>query len=232
MTWEFFLIQWMPAIIQAIATILAAIIGAWMVGGSFKRVIKQDMIPMLHTYLDKSHSSHEIMQKAKKSIFVVVSLGNHFLKENSEHIQEYLDNGVKLYFLMHNETKGRELKGYLTNDNNIYKYRREEVVQMLLNIKKKCLNPDLVEIRESSFNFTASYIGIDIENAFGSEKCPAHAVIQVMLYQYNVRSGKSPILYLSANDNWGLFQQAAQSIKKMWDEGVPIPEVNNATENS
>ena len=100
------------SIIQASGTIVAAISGAVITGLFAKGIVKNDVPALIHTYSDKDHDVRKVIKRAKKSIYIVVTIGNHLLEEIEDDLRVCLKKGINVYFLMHNEEKGHELKEY------------------------------------------------------------------------------------------------------------------------
>lgn len=85
---------------------------------------------------------------------------------------------------------------------------------------KKGYPPDRIIVKSSSMSFTASYIAIDIDNAIQDGKIPSHALIQIMLYQYDVQSENSFLDRLSPKEGQEeVFRNTAKCISEMWNEG-------------
>ena len=128
------------------------------------------------------------------------------------------------HFLMQTKKQYYELEYYINANNEFdkqyYKQVREKSLNTLKNLKSKFSNQ--VEIKEFNSFFSASYIGIDIEQDLVTMQFPVHAIIQVMLYQYGVTAEKSPITYFSLNYNQDLFESTANSILEMWNDGTYI----------
>ena len=125
---------------------------------------------------------------------------------------------------MQTEKQFYELEYYINANNKFdkqyYKQVREKSLNTLKSLKSKF--PNQVEIKEFNSFFSASYIGIDIEQNLATMQFPAHAIIQVMLYQYGVTAKKCPITYFSLNYNQDLFESTANSILEMWNDGTYI----------
>lgn len=101
------------SIIQAGGTIIAAVLGAIITGIFAKGIVKNDVPALVHTYSDKDHDVRKAIKRAKKSIYIVVTIGNHLLKEIEDDLRACLRKGINVYFLMHNEEKAHELKEYI-----------------------------------------------------------------------------------------------------------------------
>ena len=131
---------------------------------------------------------------------------------------------------MHNEEKGHELKEYINGrevDINHTKRRINEVYTILRRLKKGRPSGRIV-VKSSSMNFTASYIAIDIDNAIYGGKISPHALIQIMLYQYGVKSEDSFLDYHSPGGGQEeVFRVTARCIRDMWDKGGKVINLDN-----
>ncbi|MCH5353759.1 MAG: hypothetical protein J1E06_09875 [Acutalibacter sp.] len=216
--------EYIVALIGAGGTVLAAILGALIASGFVSQMFKRNVLPLFRTYSDKKHDVHRLMRGATENIYFVVSLGDQLLKKYGEKMQSYLERGVKLKFLIHEESKYLELENYINDcpksDDKKLIDDRNEVLDILRGLKQKY--PKLVEIRESSLFFSASYIGIDIEENLITNERPSSSIIQVMLYQYEVQAKNSPITYFTPKTNRDLFESTAESILKMWNAATKL----------
>ncbi len=209
------------SIIQAVGTIVAAIIAAGYIGRSFEKSLSS----LLVTYSDQKHNAHKMMRWAKENIYVVAGVGDQFLEKYKDELEGYLKKGVKLRFLIQAPIQYYEFEQYINSkkkpDYLHYFEVRESTLRMLNRLRTKNSGEyaDKIEIREFPSFLTASYIGVDIEKSDFSSKWHPHAVIQVMLYQYNVEARNSPITYFSYKNNKSLFESTADSILEMWNDG-------------
>lgn len=210
------------SIIQAGGTIIAAVSGAFVTGMFAKGIVKNDVPVLIHTYSDKNHDVHKVIKRAKKSIYIVVTIGNHLLEEIEDDLRMCLKKGINVYFLMHNEERGHELKEYINGCElaiDHTKYRINEAYTILRRLKKDRLSGRII-VKPSSMNFTASYIAVDIDNAIQDGEIPPHALIQIMLYQYGVRSENSFLDCLSPKGSQEeVFRSTAKCISEMWNKG-------------
>ena len=213
------------SIIEAGGTIIAAISGAIITGLFARGIVKNDVPALIHTYSDKSHDVRKVIRRAKTSIYIVVTIGNHLLNEIEKDLRASLKKGINVYFLMHNEEKGHELKEYINSCEVDIKYTKDKIneVYTILRRLKKGRPSGRIVVKSSSLNFTASYVAIDIENAIYGGKIPPHALIQIMLYQYGVQAADSLLDCLSPRkDQEEVFRNTAKCISDMWREGKPI----------
>lgn len=215
-------IEYIVALIGAGGTVLAAILGALIAGGYISKMFNRNVLPLFRTYSDERHDAHKLMRRAKESIYFVVSIGDELLKKYEKEMKSYLRRGVKLKFLIHEEAKYFELEDYINGSLEVDKEEsidsRNAAMEKLRLLKKK--DSTLVEIRESSLFFSASYIGIDIEKKQTTDEWPSSSIIQVMLYQYEVQANNCPITYFTPETNRNLFESTAESIIAMWDNAV------------
>lgn len=216
--------EYIPSIIQAVAAIISSVLGAFIAAGYISKIFKTNLSPLFRTYSDNRHDAHKIMRTAKNSIYIVAAVGDQFLEKYEKHIEKYLKKGISIRFLMQTEKQFYELEYYINANNKFdkqyYKQVREKSLNTLKSLKSKF--PNQVEIKEFNSFFSASYIGIDIEQNLATMQFPAHAIIQVMLYQYGVTAKKCPITYFSLNYNQDLFESTANSILEMWNDGTYI----------
>lgn len=98
------------SIVQAGGSIIAAVSGAIITGQFAKGIVKNDVPALIHTYSDENHDVHKVIKRAKKSIYIVVTIGNHLLEEIEDDLRVCLKQGINVYFLMHSEDKEHELK--------------------------------------------------------------------------------------------------------------------------
>lgn len=216
--------EYISALIEACGVVLGAVLGALIAGGYISKMFKSNLLPLFQTYSDEKHDVHRLMRKATENIYIVVSVGDKLLSKYEKRILSYLKRGVKLKFLMHEKAKFLELENYINAssklDENDYTDYRNKALEILWAFKRNY--PELVEIRESSLIFSASYIGIDIEENLITNEWPSHSMIQVLLYQYHVKPKDSPITYFYPKANRELFRRTAQCIFDMWDAATEI----------
>lgn len=203
------------AIIQAVATILAAIIGVTYAG----KIVKKTAEARFFNYTDKKHDLHKVMRKAKKSITVIANCGDAFLTTYYNNLINYIKNGVQINFLLLDINNYTYMDKYTTGKNNADYDALETSLQILSDLKRQYTNKVLIKV----FNdvLTASYIGIDLEQNLIDNSWPETALIQVMSYQFNTRPGKSPITYISPREK-EQFQIIVDSMFEIWDCGDAV----------
>lgn len=216
--------EYISALIEACGVVLGAVLGALIAGGYISKMFKSNLLPLFQTYSDEKHDVNNLMRKATENLYIVVSIGDRLLDKYENQILSYLKRGVKLKFLIHEKTKFFEMENYINassqlNENDYIDYRNK-ALEILRGFKRNY--PKLVEIREFPLIFSASYIGVDIEENLITNEWPSHSMIQVLLYQYNVKTKDSPITYFSPKANRELFRRTAQCILDMWDVATKI----------
>ncbi|MBE7063987.1 MAG: hypothetical protein E7390_09425 [Ruminococcaceae bacterium] len=200
------------AIIQAVATVLAAIIGVSYAG----KIVKKTTEAHFFNYMDEKHDSHKFMRKAKSSITIIANCGDEFLKKFYSNLMQYVKKGVQINFLLLDMDNYAYMDKYTTGKNNADYDALETSLHLLSKLKRE--NPDKITIKVFHSVLTASYIGIDLEQNLLDNTWPSTALIQVMSYQFNTRPGKSPITYVSPQAK-EQFQTIVDSIFAIWDCG-------------
>lgn len=198
------------AIIQAMGTILAAIVAAFFA----KTIVKKDIKPILQSYSDKSHDLRKMIEKARHNIVIVVAAGDKLLSKYEDTIKEKLDSRVHVYYLFLERQKFLEMAQYMQGKavEDTSDYDRAKHILNRLHAEYE----DCVRARVFPYFMAASYIGIDIP--FESEQgyVFTESVIQTMLYQYRVMAKDDPITYISLKKNERHYNTTIQSIKNMW----------------
>lgn len=212
--------EWVSSLIQALGTVVGAIVGALITSGYIKVIYKRNEPAIIRTYSDEDHNAHELMRKATQSIFIVVSIGDHLIEKHLNQMRIYLRKGVKLRFLIHNEVRYYELENYINADVDLnrenYKKIRNDTLEKLQRLKQDF--PKQVEIRIFCSYLTASYIGIDIGKDETFNEWNSNSTVQMMVYQYGVKTKNNPITYFSFENNRKMFQSTVESILNMWHE--------------
>ncbi|MBQ9756988.1 MAG: hypothetical protein IJW15_01045 [Clostridia bacterium] len=203
------------AIIEAIATVLAAIIGVSYAG----RIVKKTTDAHFFNYSDEKHNLHKVMRKAKKSIMIIANCGDAFLTAYYSNLKRYAKNGVQINFLL------LDLKNYIYMDK--YTTGKEEAdydalltsLKLLSELKREF--PDRISVKIFHSVLTASYIGIDLEQDLLNNSWAPETIIQVMMYQFNTRPRKSPITYISPKAK-EQFQTIVNGMFEIWDCGEAV----------
>lgn len=218
--------NYISAIIQAIGAIIASAIGALIATGLIGKLFKKNVIPIIQTYSAKEHDVRGKLQKAKENIYVVASVGNNLFTDYNNFLRLKLNKKVKLKVLIQDEKSVHEQKKYLKGiDSDLITYegskdKRDKFLMTLFELQKDF--PDKVEIREFPFIFTASYIGIDIERDIFTGVWKDHSLVQIMIYQYGVKSKDSPLTYITPKTHNEVFKRTVKSILDMWEKGDEI----------
>lgn len=198
------------AIIQAVGTIIAAVIATFGAG----LIIKKSRESHFHAYSDEKHDVRRIMRKANVSITIVVGIGDNLLEKYKEDIIRYIKRGICVNYLLQDYEHFCQLENYIEGkDPNTERW--ESTVEIIKELKNE--NP--LYFRAEWFHdlLTASYIGIDID-----EPTSPAAVIQAMIYQYHTKAEKAPITLISAKTDLQEFNTTVGTIHKMWEEGTPL----------
>ena len=210
------------SLIEAIGTIVAAGVGAFIAGDYISKVFKRDIAPKFQKYADKRHDASSIMNKAEESIYIIVSIGDQLLKKHEDDFKSYLKSGVRLKFIIHKEEKYYELEEFINSDvrtkRGFYSQIRRETIDKLRKLKQG--HKGLVEIREFDSILTVSYIGVDIEG--DGDKWRRSAMIQLMPYQYKVQTRNNPIIRVTPKENLVHFETAKKCIIDIWKKGMPL----------
>ncbi|MDD5903390.1 MAG: hypothetical protein PUC64_00250 [Clostridium sp.] len=209
-------------IISSIIESCGVIIGALIAGGYISSAFKRYAIPLFHTYSDGDHNVCNLLRKAQNNIYFVMSIGDKFLSKYEQQLRIYLNRRIKVNILIHSENEYYKFENYICDDSCSYDFPsiRKETLAKLRKLATDY--PELVEVREFSSFFAASYIGIDIEQDVLTGQWPSHSMLQMMVYQYKVNCANSPISVLSIRSNRDLFISTANCILNMWDAGSRI----------
>lgn len=201
------------ALIEAMGTILAAAIGVGWLG----KIVKKNMDTYFFSYSDTKHDLHRIMRRAKNSLTIVVAYGDRLLESYGNEIESYLKRGIQVEYLMLDREHAFSL------DRDYYQKKEQETAEALdrtLRKLEKLSQYENLQIRESNLFLSASYIGVDLYEPL--EKRGVSPVIQVMIYQFGIRTPQSPITYLFPDANPRQFETTAECIQKMWEHGKPL----------
>lgn len=219
----------LSAIIGALGTITAAVLA--MV--SARRIVKKEIRPLFSTYSDKDHDVRSLLEKAKRNIVVVVSIGDILLEKHGDIIQRKLQSGVHVYYLLQRDPALSSMEEYLHGPNYDKKgYASkcyQEIISMFQNWHADGVDVDsnghnYLHVREFNNFLSASYIGIDIATPFSNIKLDtSHSVIQVMQYQYRVAPKDSPIVPFLPERDKKQYESTKHSINIMWEAAYNIP---------
>lgn len=215
------------ACIQAVGTIIAAIIGV----GILERIIHKEIVPNLFSYSEPSHDLWKILRLAKKEVIIVVAYGDRLLQMYETHFLKLLRKEVEIKFLMlYPEDAVKMAINYMhVSSNNPPSVQdvSNEILNSLDILEKlhKKYGGNGLKIRQTHLPLSASYIAVDIpEDDYDvSNKVQfRESVIQMMVYQFGVRSKDAPIVYLAPKINEKQFGKASESIQNMWFQATPL----------
>ena len=205
----------MPAFIEAVGMIIAAIVGVVIAEKRFgKRFTNYD---------DRSYDINKIMRKAQHDIYIVTICGHHLLRNYYSQFIRYMDKGVKIYYLLLDVRRYIEMDRYVDKNTPGNFDSMRESLEWLIKLKNQY--PKMIEIRESKNFLTASYVGIDLEN-FMENKINGifdkNIVIHMMPYQYQTRPRYSPIQHIYYSEDKETFEKSTESIFALWDSGETV----------
>lgn len=207
----------LSAAIQAIGTIIAALIAAF----AARKIIK-DVRPLFHSYSDPSHDLRDITQKAESDVFIVVAMGDRLLEKYQSELERLLQNGIRIRYLLLDVRPFQELELYMHGhpaDEKAY----YDVLSALYTLQRSY--PRRFEARLFDDLMPASYIGVDVwPNPLLSPSILPSSVIQTMIYQYHIPAKDLPITYLSPKTNKQHYKATVSSMKEMWTAATPLPE--------
>lgn len=217
------------SVIGAVATIIAAILSAGFLG----KIIHKEIAPNFFSYSEPRHNLWRILRTAKSEIAIVVAYGDKLLETQKAHLLLLLRKGIQINYLMlapkaaldmsacfmqppppGGETQASWLSKLLNTRNGI-ENALNNLEELLLRAPEKMLG------RVTELPLTASYIAVDLPSRFtGRRQCSG--LIQMMVYQYGVRSQDAPITYLTCRNEGTQFESTADSIEDMWFRATPI----------
>lgn len=203
----------LPAVIQAAGTVFAAYITVNKAG----KIVKKSMDSYFHSYTDKSFHRRNVLEGAKSDIFIATGIGNNFIEHYGDEIERKLRSGLHVRYMLLDQSRFNEMEWYLhgdfAKDSSIHRAMREN----LKALQEKY--PSLFELRFFHGYMTVSYICADI----WPNMVQNSGLIQIMLYQFNVRPKHSPIMYIDPRANEKGFITTVNSIKDMWQKSDDSP---------
>lgn len=203
------------AIIQAVGTIIAALIAAL----AARRIIK-DVRPLFHSYSDPSHDLRDITQKAESDVFIIAAVGDRLLGKYQSEFERLLQNGIRIRYLLLDTQRFHELERYM-HGHPVSEEIYHNVLNTLSHLHEKY--PHHFYARIFHDLMPASYIGVDVwPNPLLSFSFLPSSVIQTMLYQYHIPAEDLPITYLSPKTNKQHFKATVSSMKEMWVSATPL----------
>lgn len=197
------------ALIQAVGTIIAALIAAYFAN----RIAKGFKF---HTYSEAPQDICTIMQKARSDIFIIAAVGDKLLEVTEKTLEKKLQDGVRVRYMMLDISKFHEMEKYMHGSHAKSEDIRTNALAILIRLQEKY--PDSLEVRFCSQYMTASYIGIDTCPDPSREKAFLTPFIQVMIYQYHIHAKNSIILYLHETTDKKYYEATVNSMRDMWED--------------
>lgn len=216
------------AIIQAVGTIIAAIIGV----GYLEKIIHKEIVPGFFSYSEPNHDLWEILRSATTEVVFVVAYGDRMLQKHKKHLAALLRKGVMIKFLMLDPENAVRMgaeymyalqQPILSDKEDVETYINiiDGYRSSLKALKELHEGPsgEYLEVRQTKLPLSASYVAVDLPNACydDSQNAPHHRpIIQMMVYQFAVVSEHSPITYLTPQKSPEQFTNTGRSIQEMW----------------
>lgn len=225
------------AIIQAVGTIIASIIGV----GYLEKIIHKEIVPGFFSYSEPNHDLWEILRSATTEVVFVVAYGDQMLQKHKKHLETLLRKGVMIKFLMLDPENAVRMgveymyalqRPILSNKEDVERYINKEDIETYINIidgyrsSLKALkelhegsNGEYLEVRQTKLPLSASYVAVDLPDVCydDSQNTPhRRPIIQMMVYQFSVVSEHSPITYLTPQKSPEQFANTGRSIQEMW----------------
>lgn len=201
------------SIIETAGVIAAASIGV----GGLKKVAKDSFDTYFTSFSSKNHNLERIINRAEKEIMIIVTYGDNLLEEYKPLLMDRLEQGIKINFLMLNKEKARQMtEAYYNDTDEKFRSCYKKSLEHLESLSKFAG----FKVRMYELPLSASYIAIDcgIENT----RRMRDALIQIMVYQYRVKTPKAPITYLSHRTPDDILESTIDSIKEMWSTGHDV----------
>ena len=187
------------SIIETAGVIVAARIGV----GGLKKIAKDRFDTYFTSFSSKNHDLERILNRAEKEITIIVVYGDNLLETYKPLLADRLKQGIKINFLMLTKDKAQQMtKDY---------YKKS--LEYLMSLSES----NNFKVRMCELPLSASYIAIDcgIENTWRMRD----ALIQIMVYQYGVKTPKAPITYLSHGTPDDILESTIDSLQNMWSKG-------------
>ena len=195
------------SIIETAGVIAAAGIGI----GGLKKVAKDRFDTYFTNFSSKNHNLERIINRAEKEIMIIVTYGDNLLEEYKPLLVDRLEQGIKINFLMLNKEKARQMTVDYYNDTD-EKFR--SCYKKSLEHLESLSRFTGFKVRMYELPLSASYIAIDC--GIANHRRTRDALIQIMVYQYMVKTPKAPITYLSHRTPNDILESTIDSIRKMW----------------
>ena len=201
------------SIIETTGVIVAARIGV----GGLKKIAKDRFDTYFTSFSSKNHDLARILNRAEKEITIIVVYGDNLLETYKPLLADRLEQGIKINFLMLTKEKAQQMtKDYYNDSDEKFKSCYKKSLEYLKSLSKS----DNFEVKLCKLPLSASYIAIDcgIENT----RRMRDALIQIMVYQYGVKTPKAPITYLSHRTPDDILKSTIDSLRNMWSNGQGV----------
>lgn len=201
------------SIIETTGVIVAARIGV----GGLKKIAKDRFDTYFTSFSSKNHDLERILNRAEKEITIIVVYGDNLLETYKPLLADRLEQDVKINFLMLTKDKAQQMtKDYYNDPDEKFRSCYKKSLEYL-NSLSRFTN---FKVRMCELQLSASYIAIDcgIENT----RRMRDALIQIMVYQYGVKTPKAPITYLSHRTPDDILESTIDSLRNMWSNGHEV----------
>lgn len=201
------------SIIETTGVIVAARIGV----GGLKKIAKDRFDTYFTSFSSKNHDLERILNRAEKEITIIVVYGDNLLETYKPLLADRLEQGIKINFLMLTKEKAQQMtKDYYNDSDEKFKSCYKKSLEYLKSLSKS----NNFKVKMCELPLSASYIAIDcgIENT----RRMRDALIQIMVYQYGVKTPKAPITYLSHGTPDDILESTIASLRNMWSRGHDV----------
>lgn len=205
--------------IESYGTIIASIIGVVGLNG----IAKTSFETYFTNFSSKSHHLEDLFKSATKEITIITFYGDNLLEQYTPLLKRCVRNGIQLNYLLLSKDYALQMpKYYFHDDDHIVRERITLALTRLNEIKHS--SAANCHIKQWAFPLSASYIAIDAgispHRSRWIRRSNSTALIQLMIYQYGIRTPNSPITYLTYNHNPDAFENTVQSLRQMWASGL------------
>ena len=201
------------SIIETAGVIVAARIGV----GGLKKIAKDRFDTYFTSFSSKNHDLERILNRAEKEITIIVVYGDNLLETYKPLLADRLEQGIKINFLMLTKEKAQQMtKDYYNDSDEKFKSCYKKSLDYLKSLSKS----NNFKVKMCELPLSASYIAIDcgIENT----RRMRDALIQIMVYQYGVKTPEAPITYLSHRTPDDILESTIASLRNMWSRGHDV----------
>ena len=198
----------LSAIIGALGTVIAALIGAGYIGNTINKTARQ----FFFNYSDRAHDLHDVLKKATSSIIIIANCGDRLLQTYSSKLRKYMRNGVPIKYVLIDYKHFAIMDNYTANTNSYEPL--EASIKELIQLKTEY--PSNLNVRIFDSILTSSYIGVDIEKNPVTNSWPKSAMLQIMPYHYHVEPKQSPATFLTPKDAEH-FRCIANCMEDIWN---------------